>query len=45
MKNDDKNTKSSYLRYLNVNNLSGWTMSQKFPVTIFELTKDTSKSN
>ena len=32
MKNYDKDMESSYLEYLDVNNLYGWTMSQKPPV-------------
>ena len=34
MKNYDKSIKSSYLMYLDANNLYGWGMSQKPPVII-----------
>ena len=33
----DKDTESSYLEYLDANNLNGWAMSQKLPVNNFEL--------
>ena len=36
MKNYDKNKESSDLQYRDVNNLYGWTISQKFPVNNFE---------
>ena len=36
MKNYDKNTESSYLEYLDANNLYGWAMSQKLPVDSFK---------
>ena len=36
MKNYDKNISSSYVTYLDANNLYGWTMSQKLPVNDFE---------
>ena len=35
MKNYDKKIESSYLIYLDANNLSGWAMSQKLPVNGF----------
>ena len=35
MKNYDKNIETSYLKYLDANNLSGWTMSQKLPINGF----------
>ena len=35
MKNYDKKIESSYLTYLDVNNLYGWTISQKLPVNWF----------
>ena len=36
MKDYDKNKKSSYLKYCDVNNLCGWAVSQKLPVNNFE---------
>ena len=36
MKNYDKDIKSSYLAYLDANNLYGWAMSQKLPVNGFK---------
>ena len=35
MKNYDKSNESSYLKYLNANNLYGWAMFQKLPVNEF----------
>ena len=45
MKDYDENKESSFLQYQNVNNLYGWTMSQKLPVNSFVWIKDTSKFN
>ena len=39
VKNYDKNNKSSYIEYLDANNLCGWTMSQKLPVKSFKWVK------
>ena len=39
----DKYKESSYLKYWDVNNLYGWTMSQNLPVNNFEWIVDTSK--
>ena len=36
MKNYDKSVKSSYIEYLEANNLYGWAMSQKLPVDGFK---------
>ena len=36
MNNHDKNEESSYLEYLDANNLYGWTTSQKLPVRNFK---------
>ena len=36
MKYYDKNKKSSYLNYWDVNNSYGWVMSQKLPVNHFK---------
>ena len=43
MKNYDKNKKSSYIQYLDANNLYGWAMSQKLPANGFKWIKNTSK--
>ena len=40
MRNYDKNKESSYIQYLDVNNLYGWAMSQKLPVNSFKLIKN-----
>ena len=45
MKNYDKNIKSSYIEYLDANNLYGWAMSQKLPVDGFEWVEKLSKFN
>ena len=39
MKNYDKNNESSYIEYLDANNLYGWAMSQKLPVKGFKWIK------
>ena len=39
MKNYDKNKESSYIAYLDANNLYGWVMSQKLPVDGFKWKK------
>ena len=45
MKDYDKNKESPYIQYWDLNNLYGWTMSQKLPVNNFEWIKDTSQFN
>ena len=45
MKNYNKNNKSSYIEYLDANNLYGWDMSQKLPVDSFEWVEKLSKFN
>ena len=45
MKNYDESKESSYIQYLDVNNLYGWAMSQKLPVNDFKWREDTSKIN
>ena len=45
MENYDKNEESSYIQYLDANNLYGWAMSQKLPVNNFKWFEDTSKIN
>ena len=45
MKDYDKNKESSYFQYWDVNNLYGWTMSQKLSVNNFKWIKDTSQFN
>ena len=45
MKNYDKNIESSYLMYLDANNLYGWAMSQKLPVDGFKWIKKLSEFN
>ena len=45
MKNYDKDMESSYLEYLDANNLYGWLMSQRFPVNVFEWVEELSQFN
>ena len=45
MKNYNKNIESSYLMYLDANNLYGWAMSQKLPVNGFKWVYDLSRFN
>ena len=45
MKNYDKSIESSYLMYLDANNLYGWAMSQKLPADGFEWIKNLSEFN
>ena len=45
MKNYDKSIESSYLMYLDSNNLYGWAMSQKLPVNGFKWKDDLSRFN
>ena len=45
MKNYNKNKDSSYLMYLDANNLYGWAMSQKLPVASFKWKKNMLKLN
>ena len=44
-KDYDKNKESTYLKYLDVNNLYGWTMLQKLLVTKFDWIEDTFQFN
>ena len=43
--NYNKNIESSYIQYLDANNLYGWAMSHKLPVNNFKWVEDTSKIN
>ena len=45
IKNYNKNEESSYIQYLDANNLYGWAMSQKLLVNNFKWVKDTSRIN
>ena len=45
MENYNKNEESSYIQYLDANNVYGWAMSQKLPVNNFKWVEDTSKIN
>ena len=45
MENYDKNKESSYVHYIDANNLYGWAMSQKFPVLNFKWVEDVSRIN
>ena len=45
MKNYNKNIESSYLMYLDANNLYGWAMSQKIPANGFKWKNDLSRFN
>ena len=43
MKSYDENKQSSYIQYLDTNNLYGWAMSQKLPVNNFKWVKNKPK--
>ena len=45
MNNYDKNKESSYIQYLDANNLYGWAMSQKLPADGFKWEKNMLKFN
>ena len=45
MENYDKDEESSYLQYLDANNLYGWSMSQKLPLNHFKWVEHTSEIN
>ena len=45
MKDYDKNKESLYLKYWDVNDLYGWEMSQKLPVSNFKWIEDTFQFN
>ena len=45
MKNHDENKESSYIQYLDANNLYGWAMSQKLPLNGFKWVEDISRIN
>ena len=43
MENYNENKESSYIQYLDANNLYGWAMYQKLPVNSFKWVEDTSR--
>ena len=45
MKDYDESKESSYIQYLDANNLYGWAMSKRLPVNNFKWIEDTSKIN
>ena len=45
MENYDESKESSYIQYLDTNNLYGWAMSQKLPVSNFKWVENTSRIN
>ena len=45
MENYDESKESSFIQYLDANNLYGWAMSQKLPVNGFKWVNDISKIN
>ena len=45
MKNYDKNKESSYIQYLDANNLNWWAMSQKLPVNGFKWVNNVTEIN
>ena len=45
MKNYDESKESSYIQYLDANNLNGWKMSKKLPVNGFKWLEDTPELN
>ena len=45
MENYDESKESSYIQYLDANNLYGWAMSQKLPKNNFKWVENTSRIN
>ena len=45
MNNNNGNNESSYIEYLDANNLYGWAMSQKLPLNAFKWLKTLSRVN
>ena len=45
MKNYDENIESSYLMYLDANNLYGWAMSRRLPVNGFQWVEELCQFN